>query len=314
MLTRTHEPEVDRTILQHLSDWRTQWSIGSFGAIAEFIRSPSEQFDVHQREDAFVAAGKSGAIKLRRPLRATLLASETAERQNWSHRVALCLPADGAAMARRTALTCLGPDAEAIRPQDRDALLFDLGLGVYNADICIRSADPDLISVLAAHEGVAAFQVPEVLPAIMKSQPHRVFVSQLGRVEVFSPIPAVDEKSPLGSHTHILPKLLRHNLTHPATEPIPEGFVPCAHFYPAHPCKDWMGLRQSFDRSRHQEFQRLLETFGDEKINSFKKRAIDQMSRRQSDDLNPETRFERNCLRILELQIKAAADSAPSAT
>ena len=76
---------------------------------------------------------------------------------------------------------------------------------------------------------------------ILATNPHRVFLSRLGRVEVFQPIPPPDGKSPDGPHTHVLPGLLRHRRTHPATEPIPDGLVPCAHVYPPHPAKDGMG-------------------------------------------------------------------------
>jgi hypothetical protein len=68
---------------------------------------------------------------------------------------------------------------------------------------------------------------------ILAANPHRVFISRIGRIEVYQPIPPATGKSPDGPHTHVLPKLLRSKRSHPATEPIPDGWVPCAHFYPA---------------------------------------------------------------------------------
>ncbi len=82
---------------------------------------------------------------------------------------------------------------------------------------------------------------------ILAASPHRVFISRIGRAEVYQPIPPAGGKSPDGPHTHVLPKLLQHKRTHAATEPIPEGWVPCAHFYPAHPLKDAMGRAHEFD-------------------------------------------------------------------
>ena len=61
--------------------------------------------------------------------------------------------------------------------------------------------------------------------------------------------------------------------THPATEPIPEGWIPCAHLYPAHPSKDGMGRSQPFDNARHGVFQSLIETLGMPTAVAIKKRV-----------------------------------------
>jgi hypothetical protein len=44
-------------------------------------------------------------------------------------------------MNGRGVITELGPDREAVRADDRDALLFDLGLGGGSAAICVRTSD-----------------------------------------------------------------------------------------------------------------------------------------------------------------------------
>ena len=112
-------------------------------------------------------------------------------------------------MNRRTVLTALGADADALREQDRDAMLFDLGLGALQADLCIRVSDPDVAAALRAHAGRALFEPGNpAMGMILAASPHRVFVSRIGRIEVFQPIPAADGKSPEGPHTHVLPKLL----------------------------------------------------------------------------------------------------------
>ncbi|XHE53724.1 hypothetical protein L0Z64_19515 (plasmid) [Phaeobacter sp. BS23] len=66
----------------------------------------------------------------------------------WTQAVSLCLPHDDAVMNQRDVLTALGPDEDALRDEDRAALLFDMGLGQYQADFCIRTADPELLDVL----------------------------------------------------------------------------------------------------------------------------------------------------------------------
>jgi hypothetical protein len=109
---------------------------------------------------------------------------------------------------------------------------------------------------------------------ILAASPHRVFLSRIGRVEVYQPIPAASGKSPDGPHTHVLPKLLKSRRTHPATEPIPAGWVPCAHLYPAHPAKDAFGVAIPFVSDRHQAFQSLIDAWGDPEIAALKNRVI----------------------------------------
>ena len=116
-----------------------------------------------------------------------------------------------------------GADDEALRERDRDAVLFDLGLGALQVDCCVRVADPEVAAQLRAHCGQPVFAAP-AMGIILAANPHRVFLSRLGRIEVFQPIPPPDGKSPDGPHTHVLPGLLRHRRTHAATEPIPDGW------------------------------------------------------------------------------------------
>ncbi len=70
------------------------------------------------------------------------VASESITRESWSHRIALCLRESQSAMTQRLVLTELGPDREALRESDREAVLFDLGLGALQVDACIRVSDP----------------------------------------------------------------------------------------------------------------------------------------------------------------------------
>jgi hypothetical protein len=44
-------------------------------------------------------------------------------------------------MSRRTVLTELGPDDGALRDQERDSILFDLGIDALQTDLCVRIAD-----------------------------------------------------------------------------------------------------------------------------------------------------------------------------
>ncbi|MBI3530246.1 MAG: hypothetical protein HY067_20050 [Betaproteobacteria bacterium] len=93
--------------------------------------------------------------------------------------------------------------------------------------------------------------------------PARVFMSRLGRVEVRTPIPKSDGRTPDGPHTHVLPDLLRHRRTHSANVPLPEGVVPSVEIFPASAIHDGHGKRVPFDASGHETFQSLLAVHGD---------------------------------------------------
>src|SRR5262245_4982281 len=258
-----------------LANHETNWSLGTFGAIAEFTRSADEPTALSLDEASLTAVTARGGIRIKVGEGLRQFASETTTRDSWNHRISLCLPESRCAMNRRSALAALGPDRGALRDEDRDADLFDLGLGALQADLCIRVADRHVADELQSHAGRPLFEPGNpAMGVILGANPHRVFESRLGRIEVFQPIPAAGGKSPDGPHTHVLPKLLRHRRTHSATEPVPSGYVPCAHLCPAHPAKDGLGRSRPFDRARHDAFQGMLRTFGDPEFNALKQRVF----------------------------------------
>jgi hypothetical protein len=146
---------------------------------------------------------------------------------------------------------------------------------------------------------------------ILGANPHRVFISRLGRIEVYQPIPPASGRSPEGPHTHVLPKLLKSGRTHPATEPIPEGWVPCAHLYPPHPARDGSGEARPFDPARHESFQSMIERFGSAEILSLKRRVRDAITAEQPPSAMPGDRHGRAGIRIALRQLKAAGHDSP---
>ena len=291
-----------------LADPATGWSLGTFGAIAEFTRDADEPVE---HASALSAVTDRGAIFLKPPSALRLVATEGATRQSWSQRVALCLPVEACAMHRRSVLTELGPDTDALRAADRDAILFDLGLDLLQVDACVRVSDRDVAEKLRACCGRSVFDPNNAaMSVIVPAGPHRVFMSRLGRIEVFQPIPPPNGKSPEGPHTHVLPKLLAHKRTHAATEAIPDHWVPCAHFYPAHPVTQ----PGTYEERAHRVFQELMQTFGDAELVDLKRRLAAAVS--AGDDPAglrvPDDRFARIAVRVGLRQILAAnGSSAP---
>jgi hypothetical protein len=297
-----------------LADVETTWSMGTFGAIAEFARDGGETAVPHRDSHSVAIATARGGIRLAAADGLRLFASETLTAQNWNQRVALCLPEAACAMSRRTVLTEIGPDHSALRAEDRTAVLFDLGLGVLQLDACVRVADTAFAEALRRWIGQSLFSPQSgAMGEIMAAQPHRVFLSRVGRVEVFQPIPPPDATSPDGPHTHVLPKLLRHKRTHAATERLPPGWIPCAHFYPAHPLRDRAWEPRPFRLERHAAFQTLLARYGDPDLVRIKRKIGESIAAGCSptDFGHSADRFARASIRIALRQLQAAEADLP---
>ena len=302
-------------IAGELADADAQWSLGTFGAIAEFSRDADEPADIQHGEMSCAVVTPRGGIRLLAHPDLRPVAFETIATQGWSQRVAFCLPEKASAMSQRKVLTEAGPDTEALRPQDRAAVLFDLGLGALQVDCCIRTADRALTEGLRAHAGRSLFEPGNsAMGLILAASPHRVFMTRAGRAEIYQAIPHPGGKAPEGPHTHVLPKLLARRRTHAATEPIPRGLVSCAHLYPAHPLRDAQGRARAFDAARYGAFQRLLSRYGDAEHVRMKCNVIKAVSAGAGPEAiaMPADRFAQASIRIALRQLKASEGTSPA--
>ncbi len=304
--------DVRQLIASQIQLTQTQWSVGTFGGVAEFSCDVGEEVTVASNDTGVSAFTTRGGVGITFHDDIRPFASESATRLGWSHRVSLCLPQASAQMNRRKVLTELGPDTSALRSQDRDAVLFDLGLDVLQADLCIRVADPAVVGELRACVGRALDEPGNPAGSIVfAANPHRVFISRIGRAEVYQPIPPADGKSPEGPHTHLFPKVLKSKRSHSANEMVPDGFVPCAHFYPAHPTSDGLGRPRPFDLGSHQAFQSLLQTYGDPANGALKSRVLQAVRAGDApfDSASLVDRFGRATMRVTLRQLKAAGET-----
>jgi hypothetical protein len=302
-------------IAEQLADPDAQWSLGTFGAIAEFARDVGEPAEIVRGEAAMSVVTPRGGIRMEAREGLKAFAFETVTTQAWSQRVAFCLPQARSAMSQRTALTELPADRDALRAQDRAAILFDLGLGALQVDCCIRTADPQLIEGLRAAAGRSVFEAGNTaMGLILRHSPHRVFMTRCGRAEVYQAIPAPGGASPEGPHTHVLPRLLAHRRTHAATEPIPKGWVSCAHLYPPHPLRDGRGHATPFDNARYASFQRLLSRFGDVEHVKLKRNVVKALNAGVGPEAiaTPDDRFAQASIRIALRQLKASGGTSPN--
>lgn len=302
----------------HLSDWNSGWSMGGFGAIAEFHQDPGEQAVVDDGV-ALTRATARGGIRIDAAALGGVLpvAYETLSPRprRWSQALALCLPEPAAHGSRRTVMTELGPDAGAIRCEDRGGILFDMGLGLPQCDFCIRTESQDLLTVLRENVGRSILEHDNPsMTAILKAHPHRVALTALGRTEVYQKIggPDTGGVSPPGPHTHVLPKLLKSGRTHSANTPIPDGHVPLAYLHPGNPVIGPMGEDRPFDASLHAAFQDMLDTFGVREAVAEKRRIIAEVDAGQPPNVYvlPSGRVGRAAARLALRQAGRAAEAA----
>jgi len=296
-----------------VADNEVAWSLGTFGALAEFMRSADEPVALDRAGGRISAVTTRGGLCIVQHPHVRPVASESLTTESWSHRVALCLPETDCAMSGRTELSEVGRDREALREEDRAAILFDLGLGALQADFYVRSDDPDIVAALRGCTGKSIFSPGSgAMKVILATNPHRVFVSRLGRIEVYQPIPPAAGKSPTGPHTHVLPKLLAHGRTHSANEPLPPGWIPCAHFYPSHPSRDQFGKRRRcFQAEHHAAFQALLARYGEPRRFALKQRVIDSVMSGDAPSAIAidDDRFARATVRVALRQLRASEQS-----
>ena len=298
-----------------VADNEVAWSLGTFGAIAEFARDPDEPVVLDRADGSISAITARGGLCITLHPELRPIASESPTTESWSHRVALCLPETSCAMSGRTEFTEVGLDHESLREEHRAGILFDLGLGALHADFHVRTSDADVVAALRGCTGKSVFSPGSgAMKVILAANLHRVFVSRLGRIEVYQPIPHADGKSPTGPHTHVLPKLLAHGRTHSANEPLPPGWIPCAHFYPPHPVRDPLGQRQAFRAERHVAFQLLLARYGDPQRLALKQRVIDSVRSGGEPFAIPidNDQFARATVRVALRQLRAS-DQSPTA-
>lgn len=298
--------KISTVLQQHLKSPASSFSIGSFGAIAEFHRDREERLTFDKPDQLTVATAR-GAIRIVVNEAVQPLAYETlsANPDRWQHGVAFCLPAAKATRDRRYTVTELGPDRNALHKADRNAILFDLGVGATNIDFCVRTDDSPLITLLRKAEGESLLKpISGVRDAVIQASPSRVILSNLGRLEVYQPIGIT--KTPEGPHTHLLPKLLVSNRTHSADIPIPDKLTPCLALHPPNPLVDQAGRCIPFNLSYLTDFCELLDQWGLREYIREKK----ELSRAvlhgvvPSEYPGPKTRVTRTALRIALRQMR----------
>ena len=207
------------------------WVCGTFGAVAEFNIGAGEPVDFDFGPARMTAGTPRAAIRIELPDSVRALAAPTTMNGARHDVMVLAVPREPTPIANGVA--ALGPDRDAIRPVDRDALLYDFGLGMKSASFCVRTADPELIRRLNGFVGQSWQSLLHGMGGeLLQASPTRVVRSAIARIEVSVPIPLPEGRSPIGPHTHFLPAHLAENRETPPGMELPDALMPCAMFYP----------------------------------------------------------------------------------
>ncbi|HTE34995.1 MAG TPA: hypothetical protein VK630_00500 [Reyranella sp.] len=204
-------------VRHYLADPLTGWSVGTYGAIAEFQYDPDEpglQLDL----EAMAVRTDRGSLAIisLEGVQPFGLTDDTGRLRE----IALCSERRG---AQRAIVTDLGH------------LTFDVGIAVPHIDMLVRLRPGDAGTAAALHAGVGrplfAADNPAGL-AIARASPTRILASPVAHIEVHQPIPPPGGRSPEGPHTHLLPKFLAQGRAHPPGSPLPEDLYCGLSLYP----------------------------------------------------------------------------------
>ena len=294
--------DVFNILIRQLQDVNTSWSIGTFGAIAEFHRDAEEKADIFVSADCGQVVTKRGAIKIDRHTEMRLIPYETVSKipSAWSQGVMICLPANTARLNGSKGVADLGPDNDALISSDNDRL-FDLDFEFEHFKGCVRTANPVLLDALAASKNLPFLKLSDATIQTLKNvNPVRVFRSRIARIEVAQAIPDGQSVTPMGPHTHVLPDLLGRRQKQAATIPIPDGFTASLAFYPPHPLRNIDGTLKTFDRPSFDAFQLLIDDYGLSELTAAKHSAWKLLDQAANTDTNalPKTRHARMAFRV----------------
>jgi predicted Fe-S protein YdhL (DUF1289 family) len=221
--------EIAQWVAATITDCLGTWVTGMPGAVAEFPCQEDREVSAELRDDVVLGRASDALFRLR--VHDRLRAFTFAENGPF----VLGVPKGRVTLPIVRTFTALGNDGDAIDVTHSEQTLFDFGLGCRWSRFCIRTGGK-LAETLQMVDGQPWSGVlKELGAAIIAESPTRVVESELARIEVFSPIPLADGKSPAGAHAHFLPKFQRAGDEIPPALALPDYAAPVAIFYPGKP-------------------------------------------------------------------------------
>lgn len=296
-------------LVDFASDPRHGWSIGSFAAIGEFIRDADEPATIRHLPDRYEVATSRGAMRIVKnaELHPAAWDGLSGDGESWSHHLAFCC---AQSVTQEPVIRHIGEDVDAIRAEDKQSALFDLGVSCGAVAMCLRAHDANMLRALQEAEGQPFVGNAAVMQQLLISQPHRVMTSPAGRIEIYQHVPPPDGKSPEGPHTHLLFNLVEKNRPHSANTPIPLGMQSALTLHPRSPWRNALGEKHDFRADIDAEFAPWLARFGlgEDQATDANIRAIIAADAAPDPALWPKTRRARTKARIVLRRLAAAGD------
>ena len=216
-----------------ISGARGTWVLGVYGGVGEFNRDPDEPCEISRDQNVITAVTSRAALRFVVSSASRLLRVDGETPGDPPRAYCLAVHRSRVNLPALDGLTCLGKDDGAIRPGDRNAHLFDLGLGRDKARFFVRTRNPEMLETLHNAEGLPLKDMlGQAGSTLLKLSPGRVIETGVGRVEVETPIPPPGERSSAGPHTHLLPGHLAENINGAPGLAIPDAYAIGALFYP----------------------------------------------------------------------------------
>ena len=200
---------------------KTRWSIGVYGAVAEFATRIDATPMIEVGDGSLVLRDAGGAMRLHPPPGTRIFELVGASRK--VERLVLALHRSRLRGTPASGVTELGADEDAIEPACKNEQLFDLGLSRSIIRFCVRTGEPALVAALQRANGLDTLDPAHgLVPTLLASFPDRVLISPIGRIEVSGPIIRSGHEGP---HTHLLPDLLAYGRELEPGFALPEGYA-----------------------------------------------------------------------------------------
>ena len=223
--------EILDFVANSLQAGQGSWVVGIDGASAHFAVEHADTGTIDRDGPTITATTASGGIRFTITDRVRVLALPQAGERDAPprERIILAVPRSQTLPRPNAGLTPLGVDRAAIHPADRAARLYDLGLNLAAASVCLRTSDHDLAAELDRRAGQDWGRLREDLrDRLARAALCRVITNPIARIEGFPPLDP-DRSRP---RVRFDPgQLALGRETDPRVD-LPESFLPCATFDP----------------------------------------------------------------------------------
>jgi predicted Fe-S protein YdhL (DUF1289 family) len=174
--------ELRSFILSTLRPVGGTWVSGVYGAVAEFCICDDDDVAFGETEPFVKASTPRGAIAFQLSGHVNAFSIGVTPNPAASDVIVLAVLREQAASCAWRGLACAAQDVEAIRPEDRQDVLYDFGLGSAAAGFGIRTADLDLMTSLDKLIGqtYSAF-LPSIGADILRVSPIQLDESKCSR-------------------------------------------------------------------------------------------------------------------------------------